>query len=118
MAKTIFFMGADKTSDLSAGQVSLDAAAKGERPGIITVTPSKDDLDDMKERMESRAGKDKADDMDKQTLIYNASCFRDASYSIVGRKYMRILGLQNKIRTLYDRSKLIALLEKKQNASG
>lgn len=113
MAKTIFFVGTDKTSDLSAGQTSLDAAAKGERPGIITATPSKDDLDGMKQRMEKQAGNDKADDMDKQTLIYNASCYRDASYSIAGRKYMRILGLQNKIRTLYDRSKLISLLENK-----
>lgn len=113
MAKTIFFMGADKTSDLSAGQVSLDAAAKGERPGIITTTPSKDDLDGMKQRMEKQAGNDKADALDKQTLIYNASCFRDASYSIAGRKYMRILGLQNKIRTLYDRSKFIAIVENK-----
>lgn len=113
MAKTIFFMGADKTADLSAGQVSLDAVAKGERPGIITATPSKDDLDGMKERMEKQADNDKADALDKQTLIYNASCFRDASYSIAGRKYMRILGLQNKIRTLYDRAKFIAIVENK-----
>lgn len=113
MAKTIFFMGADKTSDLSAGQVSLDAAAKGERPGIITATPSTADLDVMKGRMEKQAGNDKADALDKQTLIYNASCFRDASYSIAGRKYMRILGLQNKIRTLYDRAKFIAIVENK-----
>lgn len=113
MAKTIFFIGADKTADLSAGQVSLDAVAKGERPGIITATPSKDDLDGMKERMEKQADNDKADALDKQTLIYNASCFRDASYSIAGRKYMRILGLQNKIRTLYDRAKFIAIVENK-----
>lgn len=113
MAKTSFFMGTDKTSDLSAGQVSLDAAAKGERPGIITATPTKDDLDGMKQRMEKQVGNDKADVLDKQTLIYNASCFRDASYSIAGRKYMRILGLQNKIRTLYDRAKFIAIVENK-----
>ena len=113
MAKTIFFVGTDKTSDLSAGQTSLDAAAKGERPGIITATPSKDELDGMKQRMEKQASNDKADDMDKQTLIYNASCYRDASYSIAGRKYMRILGLQNKIRTLYDRSKFISIVENK-----
>ena len=113
MAKTIFFMGADKTSDLAAGQTSLDAAAKGERPGIITATPSKSDLDGMKDRMKGRASKDKADALDKQALIYNSSCYRDASYSIAGRKYMRILGLQNKIRTLYDRAKFIAIVEDK-----
>ena len=118
MAKTIFFIGADKTPDLAAGQTSLNAAAKGERPGIITSTPSKDDLDGMKQRMEKQAGNDKADALDKQALIYNASCFRDASYSIAGRKYMRILGLQNKIRTLYDRSKFISIVEKKQHESG
>lgn len=113
MAKTIFFMGADKTADLSAGQVSLDAVAKGERPGIITATPSKDDLDGMKDRMKNQANKSDADALDKQTLIYNASCYRDASYCIAGRKYMRILGLQNKIRTLYDRAKFIAIVEDK-----
>lgn len=113
MAKTIFFVGADTTPDLAAGQTSLDAAAKGERPGIITATPSKDDLDGMKDRMEKHANKSNADALDKQALIYNASCYRDAAYSIAGRKYMRILGLQNKIRTLYDRSKLIAILEDK-----
>lgn len=113
MAKTIFYMGADKTSDLQSGQVSLDAAAKGERPGIITATPSKDNLDGMKDRMEKQARKAKADALDKQLLIYNASCYRDASYCIAGRKYMRILGLQNKIRTLYDRAKFIAIIEDK-----
>lgn len=95
-------------SGLEEEMKRISKCAKGSIPGIVSARLEKSDLDKLKENRD-KAIKD-ADDPEKvpsvyktSKAIYNTAAYRDAKYSLSGRKFMRCCGLNGKQYSAFGR---------------
>lgn len=79
--------------------------------GIVSQTPSKDNIDSLDNTRKEYDSKEKTT-TNALYSIYTTANYRDAKYCVVGRKFMRVLGAQGKL-SAYE-SRIRALMELEQ----
>lgn len=88
-------------------QKRIERIAKGEVPGMKSARYTKEDKSELKQNVSKMKGK--ADDKMKGTVWVSGLCYalaaqRDAPYSAAGRKYMRTMSLNTRMRIAYMRA--------------
>lgn len=91
--------------------------AGGLTPGIVSKRYTKDDIDKLKTKFTQAAnaagGKDNpAKPVDVTDLCYKGANYRDARYSLLGRKALRVASLNDKIRAVYGRAVVLQSVKK------
>ena len=112
MADKLYIAGAD-TSTLQQGEQQLASSLKSASAtkGIVSQTPSKKAIEELKSKFKEYDQKENTLGNQLYT-IYTAANYRDARYCVVGRKYMRLLGVQGKLAAFQDRFQVISSLPK------
>ena len=91
--------------------------AGGLTPGIVSKRYTKEDIDKLKSQFSQAAnaagGKDNpATPVDVTDLSYKGANYRDARYSLLGRKALRVASLNDKIRAVYGRAVVLQSVKK------
>lgn len=109
MASKLYLASKD-TQTLQEGMTQTETMLKqgSSVHGIVSQTPSKDNIDELDKERKSYDTKKKTPD-NALYSIYTTANYRDARYCVVGRKFMRVLGAQGKL-TAYE-SRIRAMLE-------
>ena len=112
MASDLYIAGKD-TNTLQEGMTQLETILKkgASITGIVSQTPSKDNIDSLDSTRKEYDSKEKTT-TNALYSIYTTANYRDAKYCVAGRKFMRILGAQGKL-SVYE-SRIRALMELEQ----
>lgn len=112
MASDLYIAGKD-TNTLQEGMTQLETILKkgASITGIVSQTPSKDNIDSLDSTRKEYDSKEKTT-TNALYSIYTTANYRDAKYCVAGRKFMRILGAQGKL-SAYE-SRIRALMELEQ----
>lgn len=92
------------------------AVAEGLTPGIVSKRYTQSDIDSLKSKFQTAAnaagGKDNpAKPVDVTDLSYKGANYRDARYSLLGRKALRVASLNDKMRAVYGRAVILKAIE-------
>lgn len=111
MASDLYIAGKD-TSTLQEGMTQLETILKkgASVTGIVSQTPSKDNIDSLNSTRKEYDSKEKTT-ANALYSIYTTANYRDAKYCVVGRKFMRVLGVQGKLAAYESRSRALTELE-------
>lgn len=112
MASDLYIAGKD-TNTLQEGMTQLETVLKkgASITGIVSQTPSKDNIDSLDNTRKEYDSKEKTT-TNALYSIYTTANYRDAKYCVAGRKFMRVLGAQGKL-SAYE-SRIRALMELEQ----
>lgn len=96
---------------------TLRNAAKGQLSGIPSANVTKDDIEELAARADAAAAAyGKAPKQGPACMLaYAAAARRDASYSLVGRKYLMVAGLNRKSTYACNRSMILAHINELQD---
>ena len=111
MASDLYITGKD-TNTLQEGITQLETILKkgASITGIVSQTPSKDNIDSLDSARKEYDSKEKTT-TNALYSIYTTANYRDAKYCVVGRKFMRVLGVQGKLAAYESRSRALTELE-------
>jgi hypothetical protein len=111
VASDLYIAGKD-TNTLQEGMTQLETILKkgASITGIVSQTPSKDNIDALDRAREEYDSKAKTITNELYS-IYTTANYRDAKYCTVGRKFMRVLGAQGKLAAYESRIRALTELE-------
>lgn len=101
---------ANTSDELEMELKRLKGIASGQTGGIDSVRYSSKAIDKLKEnkqQADKQAAEYKCLGGPVGLLSYAAACYRDAKYCQRGRKFMRIAGLNGKVRATFARAEMI-----------
>lgn len=111
MASDLYIAGKD-TNTLQEGMTQLETILKkgASITGIVSQTPSKDNIDSLDNTRKEYDSKEKTT-TNALYSIYTTANYRDAKYCVAGRKFMRVLGAQGKLSAYESRIRSLMELE-------